>query len=146
MPVVYHPTAEELVQHQLNDLANRIATLEDTAVTKPPFLVDKSRDLNAVFPMPDRPTLVVYTFSLNVVAVLLTLTSIQVDLLADEQATPTTVRGSCSLGVTANGLSLALNQTTIQTITCLIQPGHNVLLQTTGAGTAALVAQVEALL
>jgi hypothetical protein len=140
------PLSPSALALQLTAMEARLTAVEQQP--SPLVAPNSGRALDTQFVTPsDGATLAVYTLQLNIVAVLLTLTSIQVDLLADQtDAAPTTVRGSVSLGVTANGLGLALNQTVIQTITALIPAGYTCLLRTTGAGTATLLAQTEAIL
>jgi len=124
-----------------------VSQLQDQKASSQPPILNQQRNFNEVFqPSTERPVLLVYTFDLTVTAVLLTLTSVTVDLVSDDQNPPSIVRATASYGVTANGLSLSLAQTIRQSITYIVPPGHYVNLVTSGVGTAALVTQNEALL
>lgn len=104
-----------------------------------------SRSLNVVFqPSAVNVTFVSYIIQISCTATLLGGQTGTVQLLSDQNSTPSTVRALVS---NANSVSLALAITAVNDqkvqLCGFIQPGHNALLSSSGTATIAIISQTE---
>lgn len=131
------------LKRDIRRLDGRIDNLQDKLIVWP---TNEARQLDTVFSMGnDSPAFVAYVVELDVTAPLLSSQDVRVRLLHDEQTTPTTQDGEAYLkSAQLAGLSLvSLNTISRQVIVAWIPAGHNVLLSTSGAGTATLISSTE---